>query len=200
MDTNRQARIWICTLYLDNEAHLNALYYAKNMYNTILMLHDKTPDKDSDTGYAKPHYHCIFKFENGYYLYRLLRDDLKLDIETNAHLFRTLKQEKFKRLDDYIVYLTHENTNKPDKYRYDSFEGGLKDYAIKICDSFDRGDEYQMDEVIYFLSNGWKNGTINLYGMTLGDIYLWLHEMFGSIVYKKWGMIREIVNDMRKVY
>lgn len=57
-----------------------------------------------------------------------------------------------------------------------------------------------MDEVIYFLTSGWKNGTINLYGMTLGDIYLWLHEMFGSIVYKKWGMIREIINDMRKVY
>lgn len=196
---NRQSRIWVCTLYLDNEEHLAAISKARNMHNSILLLHDKTPDKSAENGLKKPHYHCIFQFGDPYYLFSIL-DKLGLDRENNAHLFKNLHQIKFSRLEKYIVYLTHENTNKPDKYPFDNFEGGLREYAIHVCDSFDRGDEVLFNEVVFYINNGYKNGSFDVLGRTLADHYEHLYSIFGHVVFKHWNKISQMLKDIMSHY
>lgn len=193
MITNKQERYWCCDLYPDNPTHERAIKLACLMPNTILMCHDRSVDKVSGE-ILKAHYHIIFKFQNGFYLFALI-DKLGLNRDNDTHLFGSLKDYDFKNHKDYIVYLTHFNTDRPDKYSPDLFEGGLRQYAINIVRDYAYDDDVNFMDVLNTLEEMYYKHQISSEFDTM--IYRKLYSKFGSIIFRKWSMIKSFINDYR---
>lgn len=191
---NRQERYWLCDLYPDNENHNRAIKIALLSPNTIIMCHNRSINIDTGE-ILKPHYHIIFVFDKGYYLWSLI-DKYGLDREKDAHLFSNLKQYNFKRINDYIVYLTHFNTDKPDKYPPSLFQGGLKTKAINIVEKYLFPNDVTALKVLNEIEYIYLHKHINKYNK---ELYAELYNKFGAIVYNKWTFFLSFINDYRKI-
>lgn len=191
---NRQERYWLCDLYPDNKSHDRAIKMAILSPNTILMCHNRSIDPNTGE-ILKPHYHIIFVFDKGYYLWSLI-DKYGLDREKDAHLFGNLKQYDFKRINDYIVYLTHFNTDKPDKYPPQLFLGGLKTKAINIVEKYLFPKDVRALNVLNEIEYIYQHKHINKYNK---ELYADLYNKYGEIVFNKWPFFLSFINDYRKI-
>ena len=136
---NRQLRSWVFMLYPDNDKHLNAINYIDLLDNSLYIKHIAKFDENNEL-INKEHYHCILKFDSPTWLSSIIKD-LNLS-DDDAHLFHSYKDFKgknskprYKSLDEYINYLDHMETNKPDKYVIDDFKGGLVSLAQRIINN-----------------------------------------------------------------
>lgn len=183
-----QQRIWCAILYpLDNEEHKIAIEILKDSFpGTILMRHDRDDNKY--------HYHVIIRSEQGIYKGWLL-NKLLMDFDKNEHLFVSLKDIKYKRLDKYLVYLTHHD--KPEKafYSPEKFEGTDRIYAINVVNEIINLPNERFNKVINYLPLYFKDVDNKFKFDT--QIYLDLSNKFGSIIYKKWGMLKGFINEYK---
>lgn len=183
-----QQRIWVSILYCDNDEHNIALTILKDSFpGSILMKHNRE---------GKEHYHCVIRSDMGLYKGWLLKK-LYLDFDVNEHLFRSLKDIKFKRLDKYLLYLTHYDVLDKPFYSPENFEGTDRLYAIDCVNDILSDPSERFHKVInyipiYFsdLDNKFKYDT---------QIYNDFYKEFGSIIYKKWGMIRSFINEYKNL-
>ena len=191
---NPQQRVWTGVLYPDNDNHSFAIDMLIGTRNSILMLHDQDISKKGEP--VKPHYHFIMQYDNPYYKKKLVIKDLDLDWEENWHLILSLQEIEYKRVDDYIVYLTHVKFKDKHYYSPDLFTGGMSSYAINVCKNEIDADDVNMMEILNYLEKI-QFSDHNFRYKSLKMIYETLYKKFGSIVYKKWNFIRQFVQDYR---
>lgn len=191
----KQSRYWFAILYTDNNDHMAAISLAKEMANSLIMKHDRSFNDDGTP--KKEHYHVCFRWENGYYLSKLIKY-LWLTAD-DSHLFLTLNEIRFKKFDDYIIYLTHKNTKDKEIYSEELFMGGLKNYAISICKNLSKSDYQLTSEIIAHIKH-WKENDIYFNTYPLTKVYIELNKKFGYVVYKKWHTIKDFILDYKRHY
>lgn len=190
---NRQLRVWNCVLYPDNEKHLKAIEKARQIGHSVIMLHDRSLNPDGTI--KKAHYHICFKFDMGCYLSNLLKI-LDLD-ETNAHLFKSLKEIGRKNRDEAIIYMSHILEDDKETYDVLEFDGADRDYAMRICQAVQKDPVEIYNEIVTFIMNTNDDHSIVYRNMSLGNIYLLLYDRFGKTVYKKWSPLERIIKDIQ---
>ena len=195
---NRQLRVWVFLLYPDNPDHKKALDYLDIVDNSLYIKHIEKRNDDGEI-INKEHYHCIMKFDSPYWLSKLL-DDLGLP-ESDSHLFHSFRDFKikgkpaYKTIEDYVLYLDHnDNDLKLDKYSIDDFNGGLKNWAIKILSSRDEDDHLKFYDLCMFIKNYNLDHWADARYFTFTDWYgICIENGYGIIFYKQWYKMRDIL-------
>lgn len=195
---NKQSKIWLCILYLDNINHCSAIDKIKKYPKSILMHHDSTFD-DKGELIGKEHYHCIVEFNNPKWLHTYIRE-LDLSIEEDGHLFKMLKETKSKTLKNYIIYLTHRGSDDKKEYPFTQFEGTNQFYAMDICRNLDKTnfDYYvEVKECILDIQDHIPESHIWSYGR-------WIRELeargFELNLYKHWNKCKDLIKDWISYY
>ena len=195
---NRQLRSWVFMLYPDNPKHLKAIDYIDLLDNSLYIKHIAKYDEEGNE-INKEHYHCILKYEQGYWLNKLLND---LDLgEEDTHLFHSFRDFKkgnrirFKTLDDYVLYLDHmDDPSKEDKYDPDDFHGGLKSWALKIILSRDKGSFEKLLDLSMFIRQYNLDNFMDTRQFTFTDWFnVCCQNGFGDIFYSNWYRMRDIL-------
>lgn len=198
---NRQLRNWVFMLYPDNEKHINAINYLDLIDNSLYIKHIERKD-DNGEMINKEHFHCIMKFDQGYWLSTLL-NDLGLD-ETDSHLFHSYKDfidnkghQKFRSLEDYVNYLDHQlNENKPDKYDINDFHGGLVQWASEIINNRESAKYEIFLDLSLFIRKYRSDHVNDTQGWGFVDWYeLCCKNGYGKIFYDNWYKIRDILKQ-----
>lgn len=194
MINNRQLRNWVFMLYPDNPKHSKAIDLLDLMDNSIYIKHVAKFNDDGEI-INKEHYHCILKFDNPYWLSKLLLD-LGLSDE-DAHLFHSVQDfKKYKNLDQYIDYLDHVNTDKIDKYKPDDFKGGLSGYALKIINNRDLDSYMMFNELVNWIRDYNLKNFADCRMYTFTDWFnAACHAGFGKLFYKEWYKLRDILRS-----
>ena len=190
---NRQLSKWIFILYPEsNETHKQCIDILSEYPNTLLMKHDRSYDSEGNK--KETHYHCLMKFDNPYWLYTLV-DRLNLENDS-LHLFKSLKECKYKNMDDWIIYVTHIKEEDKENYSAGSFIGGLREYAISVINKLDKKDSDLFKACLQDLEIMTLNPDFRFY--TYYYIYCSLCDMGHEyIVYKKFNMLKSFIDDYK---
>lgn len=201
---NRQLRNWVFMLYPDNPNHEKAIEYLDLLDNSLYIKHVEKLNDDGSIK-NKEHYHCVMKFENGYWLSTLL-NDLGLK-EDDSHLFHSYKdfkskgKQRFKTLDDYIDYLDHVNENKEDKYSIDDFHGGLKSLAQKIIAKRENNGYENFYEMCLFIRDYNLKHFNDTRLFTFTDwLGVCIENGYGSLFFINWYKMRDILKPYINLY
>ena len=195
---NRQLRSWVFMLYPDNDKHKDAIIKLLVADNSLLIKHIEKKDDNGEV-LNKAHYHCILKYDNPYWLSKVIQD-LGLSDE-DAHLFHSYRDFKrgghnqFKTLDDYVLYLDHvDNDDKPDKYTIDDFLGGLKNWASEIIGNRDKEDYLKFADLCKFIKEYHLETFPESAHLTFIDWYkICIDKGFGRLFYKNWFKMRDVL-------
>lgn len=197
---NRQLRTFVFMLYPDNQKHSLAVDYLDLLENSLYVKHIEKKDNNGDI-INKEHWHCVLRFDNPYWLSKLL-SDLGLD-ESDSHLFHSYSDFKdskgrkvFKSIEDYILYLDHQdNPDKPDKYTIDDFHGGLVNWARGILSRSDDANYIKFLDCCMFIRNYNLENFFDCQRFTFLDWYnICYKNGYGSVFYSNWYRMRDILN------
>lgn len=198
---NRQLRNWVFMLYPDNPSHCKAIEYIDLLENAVYIKH-AAKYMDDGTLINKEHWHCVMKFENGYWLSTLL-NDLGLS-EEDSHLFHSYKdfksktgKQRFKSLDEYADYLDHMNDdNKPDKYSIEDFHGGLVGWIQKVLSSREEARFLQLMDLCLFIRKYAVDNMLDVRTWSFTDWYkLACDNGYGALFYREWYKMRDILHS-----
>lgn len=198
---NRQLRTWVFMLYPDNPLHEKAINYIDLLDNSLYVKHIEKK-LDDGTLLNKEHYHCVLRFDNPYWLSKLL-DDLGLPSD-DSHLFHSYKdfkdknnKQKFKRLEDYVLYLDHmDNDDKPDKYDITDFHGGLVNWASSVFNSREKENYAVLSDLVEFIKKYNLEHFPDSMRFTFGDWFkISIENGYGSVFYKEWYKMRDILKS-----
>ena len=195
---NRQLRSWVFMLYPDNEKHKDAIVKLLVADNSLLIKHIEKKNENGEI-LNKAHYHCILKYDNPYWLSKIL-SDLGLSDE-DAHLFHSYRDFKrgghnqFKTLDDYVLYLDHvDNDDKPDKYDITDFHGGLKGWAASVISRREKENYMIFFEMIEFIKQYNIDNFPDSMRMNFDDWYkICIKAGYGQVFYKEWYKMRDVL-------
>lgn len=196
--SNRQLRSWVFMLYPDNPKHLKALDYLDIVDNALFIKHIEKKNDDGSI-INKEHYHCVMKFDNGYWLSSLLKD-LGLSKE-DEHLFHSYtdfksgKKQRYKSLDDYVDYLDHQmDDSKPDKYDPDDFHGGLKSWALNIISRRGEDRYFRLLDLDQFIRKYNLEHFNECRTFSFNDWFkLCCDNGYGDLFYKEWYKMRDLL-------
>lgn len=195
---NRQLRNWVFILYPDNPKHLKALDILHLMPNSLYIKHIAKTDEEGDQQ-NKEHYHCLLRYDNGYWLSKLLKD-LGLDDE-DEHLFHSYRDFKkgssyrFKTLNDYVLYLDHmDDETKEDKYSPDDFMGGLRSWALEVLASRDKESYELFFDMCDFIRQYNLEHFMDIRNYTFNDWFrICIDHGYGKLFYNNWFKMRDIL-------
>lgn len=195
---NRQLRSWVFMLYPDNPAHEKAINYLDVLDNSLYIKHIAKYNDDGSVK-NKEHYHCVLRYEKGYWLSKLLSD---LDLpEEDDHLFHSYKdfkrgkRQKYKSLEEYVSYLDHQfEDDKPDKYTISDFHGGLKAWATSIFSSRELDKPSRLLEMCNFVREYNLNNFPDTRLWSFQDWYkLCCDNGYAADFYREWYKMRDVL-------
>lgn len=186
-------------LYPDNPDHEKAIDILDLWDNALYIKHIAKYDEEGNLK-NKEHYHCVVRYDDGYWLSKLL-SDLGLP-KTDGHLFHSYtdfkigKKQRFKSLEDYVDYLDHQlEENKPDKYSLEDFHGGLKSLAEKVIKNRDLERYLQLFNLCQFIQDYSLDHFQEVRYFTFKDWYrVCIDAGFGELFYKEWYKMRDILS------
>lgn len=197
---NKQARVWVCILYPDNENENKAIKIISDLPGSICMYHKDIYD-DENNIISKKHCHCILQYNDPKWLSTVLKDlNLFNDLDDEGyciheHLFKKLKDIKYKSVKEYCIYLTH--INEPDKERYSIDEFFGTDYlsAMSYCHNANKSSYEIFIDLMEFMTDFMHNNP---------QTHIWRFDQFydyakdhgyGYEFYTYWSKMKDLIRS-----
>ena len=140
LDLDRRSRSHNMILYLEDDAHRNAIDLIRNSsYTYAGILHDS--DINDDGTEKKEHYHFVITFN---------------DARTRSAISKELGIEKnyiepCDSLDRSLEYLLHLNDNKKYQYDIEDIEGSLKKRLYELMSKKTKSEVEKVSDIIDFI-------------------------------------------------